>query len=563
MKLKTLRVDGFKTLQDFELTFSNSNATVLIGTNGSGKSNVIEAISKVFRDALCFMKKVPDPKKEYEYSCEYDVDDTFSKITKSIKKRKNKIMGPEVVREGKLPSKVVCVYSGEEKRLWHDSFEEVYMDYIKCVKEHQITVQQLIYLNHYHWALCLLVMAIYMDEQYKQIDLPAINSVTFSFASRDTSKWEKNTVLEMLSIIGYVEGDRKTFSFEEIARLLKENYQDKEEILNLLMLATLPKEDKLINDIEFSFNNGADLVSLSEGEKKLIILNAVYEIFADRDTLVLLDEPDTYLHDGRKKEVYRLVKKYCDMGICSVITTHSPTLINLFDDNEIRMLAVENGRTEIKDLEKSKQINLLFDGEWTYSNTISLMASNKPILLFEGKSDIAYYIHALNILSEQNSDYKLLDFNVLSMGGAGNAPEFIEALREIVGGEIKVIAVFDRDDAGAGAIKKIIGIESLDIANFDKRESCNNVCCMLPKVASITGKEFCMEDYFDKTIHNRIIDNEMQNSANNSSLTYPKDLIKIVKKKIFDNYSTYDDSEFDGFKVLLDKLLSINSNIVR
>ena len=53
MKLINLKIRGFKNLSGpdgwFEIDFENKNGlTVLVGDNGSGKSNVLEAISAIF-----------------------------------------------------------------------------------------------------------------------------------------------------------------------------------------------------------------------------------------------------------------------------------------------------------------------------------------------------------------------------------------------------------------------------------------------------------------------------------------------------------------------------------
>lgn len=49
MRLKKLRIDGFKNLNNFTIDFeSKDGITVLIGNNASGKSNILEAISAIF-----------------------------------------------------------------------------------------------------------------------------------------------------------------------------------------------------------------------------------------------------------------------------------------------------------------------------------------------------------------------------------------------------------------------------------------------------------------------------------------------------------------------------------
>ncbi|MFN7305773.1 MAG: AAA family ATPase, partial [Acetobacteraceae bacterium] len=51
MRLDRLWVDGLRNLRDFTIDFDDGRlTTVVIGQNGSGKSNLIEAIATIFRD---------------------------------------------------------------------------------------------------------------------------------------------------------------------------------------------------------------------------------------------------------------------------------------------------------------------------------------------------------------------------------------------------------------------------------------------------------------------------------------------------------------------------------
>lgn len=51
MRLDYVRIDGFKNLNGVEVDFDESQlTTVIIGENGTGKSNLIEALVRIFRD---------------------------------------------------------------------------------------------------------------------------------------------------------------------------------------------------------------------------------------------------------------------------------------------------------------------------------------------------------------------------------------------------------------------------------------------------------------------------------------------------------------------------------
>ena len=50
MKLRRLRIKNFRSIYDLTLDLSNSNLTVLIGRNNSGKTSILDAIRIVFEN---------------------------------------------------------------------------------------------------------------------------------------------------------------------------------------------------------------------------------------------------------------------------------------------------------------------------------------------------------------------------------------------------------------------------------------------------------------------------------------------------------------------------------
>lgn len=53
MRIDWLWLDNYKNLSDLTINFSQDHLiTVLIGRNGTGKSNVLEALTIIFRDLL-------------------------------------------------------------------------------------------------------------------------------------------------------------------------------------------------------------------------------------------------------------------------------------------------------------------------------------------------------------------------------------------------------------------------------------------------------------------------------------------------------------------------------
>ena len=50
MRLKSVNIEQYKNLKDFSLSFDGSSfIDVFVGKNGSGKSNLFEALIEIFR----------------------------------------------------------------------------------------------------------------------------------------------------------------------------------------------------------------------------------------------------------------------------------------------------------------------------------------------------------------------------------------------------------------------------------------------------------------------------------------------------------------------------------
>ncbi|MGJ8693943.1 MAG: AAA family ATPase [Thalassotalea sp.] len=88
MKIDWLRLENFKNLNDFEVDFSlETERQVIIGRNGVGKSNILEAIAWIFRDLDL------GEESDFEYAIKYRCRGSYIKVVskgKSSKKPKRK-----------------------------------------------------------------------------------------------------------------------------------------------------------------------------------------------------------------------------------------------------------------------------------------------------------------------------------------------------------------------------------------------------------------------------------------------------------------------------------------
>ncbi len=75
MRIDKLHLNSFKNLVDFDIDFDETSPKqVLVGRNGVGKSNVLEAITRIFRDLNL------DDETDFEYEIEYECNNNNLRI---------------------------------------------------------------------------------------------------------------------------------------------------------------------------------------------------------------------------------------------------------------------------------------------------------------------------------------------------------------------------------------------------------------------------------------------------------------------------------------------------
>lgn len=158
MKLISLKVKSdFRNLNGLRLSLSEENDTyVLIGNNGTGKTNILEALSCVFSSLLV---KTPF---RFSFVLVYKLgDDTFRVAhditTGQTEYKKNDVVVAEENME--YPNRIICNYSGEDLRLWDNYYKKPYDDYIRGIKRRTAyDMLQMVYIDRTMWRYVLLCM---------------------------------------------------------------------------------------------------------------------------------------------------------------------------------------------------------------------------------------------------------------------------------------------------------------------------------------------------------------------------------------------------------------------
>ena len=545
-----LHIDKYKNLENLDVNFyETDHFCCFIGLNGSGKSNVLEAISAIFF-SLYHIATLKDGYKKYPCEFSYTIKYVLNGIFYDI--RDGQLTGGKKISIEMLPKNVIMSYSGEDTRLWERYYKPVYERYCSRMTATQgFAPPFMFYVSKNEWSIALLALLYSEDVDVVSFVRSILESdeceISFEYNVANIKKWEGTVDVEAL-----IEKlrENKKYSVKTFRALINEiSFIDQASTLfyYLYKLST-ESESQVIKKVNIVFANNGSVEDLSEGEKKMIIANTIIHILSTQDSLCLFDEPDSHLHVGRKEE---LEKIFNTDNRYSIITTHSPVFLRRIKDRNIRSL--ENGH--IEDIEKLQQIKVLSGGIINYFAGTLLLNSNNPLVLVEGIGDVNYITKAMELLSANNEEYLNISWDFLFMGGAGeNAKQFIDKLSPYINEQRKVVVVFDRDDSGAEAMKKLGFTGNRNDYKTYKRG--NWYFLMLPKTEGYSETDFTIEDYFSldykKTIAKQKID-----ESGGFFKKLPKDLRQNVKDTLGNQIDTYSVDDMKGFSLLIDKITNI------
>lgn len=547
-QLYFLRIKEYKNLLDLSIDFEKTeNYCCFIGLNGSGKSNVIEAISLIFY-SLYHIATLKDGLKKYpckfEYTIRYIINGNLYEISNGVLK------GGEKITMDILPKNIIASYSGEDTRLWKKCYKPIYEKYCsKMVATAGFRPPFMFYIGRYEWEISLLTLLYSEDvDIVKFINELTNNSlcrISFEYNNANIRKWE-GTEIE-----GFVEKlkEKTEYDVESFRSVINEiNFIDQASTLFYCLYKCRTEGDnQIIKKINIVFDKKGSIDGLSEGEKKLINSNLMIHILANKDSLCLFDEPDSHIHTARKEDLGKLFnteKRY------SIITTHSPIFLNNLKEQNIISLK----RGKIEDMDVLSRMKELSGGVINYFAGTFLLDSNNPLILVEGIGDINYINKAIEVLKPKKPEYVSISWDILCMGGAGeNAKQYVDKLRPLINTDRKVVVLLDRDESGADAMKKFGFVGGRE--NFKTYKDGNWYFFMLPKTDEHTDIDFTIEDYFSIVYKKQIAQKKIEESGGFFK-KLPKDLRQNVKDTLGKHIDEYTEAEMMGFSILIDKILN-------
>lgn len=506
MKLLSLKINSeFRNLKGISLQFDPSNDTyVIIGNNGSGKTNILEALSSIFSVLLSHTQNFL-----FGFTIRYQIHEDVFRVkyqqeTNTTEYQKNDI----VVNESDMdfPNRIVCNYSGEDNRMWKDYYKEPYEKYMDSVRT-AVAPEKLsmVYVDRTKWQFILLCMLAARQEntafdkflsEKLHIAPNGIDRIEMVLDESTLSRWRvQNQITLFLSQLQSRLRPNNSLSSSNIDDF-NPNDDDARELFYKYVGASQ------VIDLKIYYNHGVESAFLSEGEKKMMVILFILETIADERTLVLMDEPDSHLHISRKAELNEMFHHMEHRS--NIITSHSPTLTASFEKNSkdsiIMLDRKADGKAEVIDKEIVNLVEKLTEGIWTSQKQNLFLSSHDDILIVEGPTDEIFISAALKYFQVQGQ-YTDLSFEFIPCGGASNVKAFAQKFNPKEGQT--VIGFFDGDKAGIDNMNIVVPCNlgknvKWDIANFGKaRKNGKAWFSFYPPYPRRKDKNhFNVEDYF-------------------------------------------------------------------
>ena len=387
---------GFKNLIDFEIDFdSKSPTTILVGRNGTGKSNVLEALTVIFRD-LDLELPTPQFSYELEYTCHGRlilVDADPDRPTRKVQVSSNgKALTVKAFKENKrdyLPKYVFGYYSGPSNRMQEHFLkhqERFYKQLIKSKDKVAIPLRPLFFAQHIHSQFVLLAFFLEKDRTVlkfldEQLGITGLDSVLFVMKKPpwksnegDARFWyARGVVADLMDRLFAVSlspmrhiwrvplGFRQGTDLEHLylylpnakaLNQLKAGYATQQDFFKALestYISELMREVRTrvrarCADAPLTFRE------LSEGEQQLLMVLGLLRFTREDESLFLLDEPDTHLNPAWSVQYLNFLKEIGGLGDNGhvIMATHDPLVISGLTREQVRIMMRETMDASIR-----------------------------------------------------------------------------------------------------------------------------------------------------------------------------------------------------------------------
>ena len=437
MKIISLTIDGYKKFHPSITVAFNKDINLLIGINGSGKSSIFEAVAIIFSEVKKYCQDGLLQERRFGFTISYSyitratIDETSNTIeTKTsinlIQLSSSKESGLEYTMavNGRilntasemleyLPDNLVFYYAG-----FCDTLKEIVQEAEAKQAEKlrtnkaqasipKLLSKQIIYIKRKHFPLLFLLNYIGQNSFTLPLTATKYKFQKFTIYLKKPESFKSNDHLNFYGLTGFLrkyldnlliysrplpengEGNRIPLevdfdlgfisALEDLGGWVDKHYSNNQNyllfhIFNLLFQVDLVDSiDILIRKDDDDGRTIIDIEDLSEGEQQLITIGAIKKVLCLGNSILVLDEPDAFLHPQRQRDLIpHLQEIFTESDNQIILATHSPFVAQSIDFHNITLFE-SNGqirRIENQVLDYKAVNDVLFGVDERFSETI-------------------------------------------------------------------------------------------------------------------------------------------------------------------------------------------------
>lgn len=408
MRMKSVFIGDYKNLKNFTLGFEGTSfVNVFVGKNGSGKSNLFEALVEIFRHIYEFDKEKGDP--GFDYTVKYEVSDKETEIVWTAGKLSINGKIRSTIGKTPLPDNVLIYYSGHNDTV-AGLVENYEANFGRRIKKADFDEsRRFIGIGPEYKALLLAVLLMQKPENKARLFIQeklGIKTVApevrlelrrpvYATDARYNIEdlladryWKPEGItkvfLDRLSNCistassgpirseGYFATDDRYILYFDIAKIqqefadlsTQELFRQLDNLKTLGMLADISIPLKLTSGLD------ASIAHFSDGQFQSVYIYSIVELFKDRHCLTLLDEPDAFLHPEWQFAFLRQVIEITSAGAPSnhvLMSSHSASTITTADDSFINLFEFDGEKVVATRVSKADVIKSLSAGLIAFS----------------------------------------------------------------------------------------------------------------------------------------------------------------------------------------------------
>ena len=414
MRLKSIYISQYKNLRNFILNFDGASfIDVFVGKNGTGKSNLFEALIEIFRHVVEYDREKEEP--DFNYRLTYEIDGRETEIAWNADKLSINGRERRTVGTTPLPDNVLIYYSGHNDTVTGlvEQYEETFRKRIRRADFGESRRFIGVGPEYKELLLAMLLMqpeasvarqficrklgiesidtelrlvlkrpAYATDSRFDIEDLEADRywkpqGITKTFLDR-LSKCISIATGSPVRSEGYFAGnderDEHYVRYFDIVQIQEEFndfspqelFRQFDNLKTLGMLAEISIPLRLVGDID------ATSAHFSDGQFQAVYIYSVIELFKDRNCITLLDEPDCFLHPEWQFDFLKQVFEITDTAARNnhvLMSSHSASTITTANESVINLFEFDGANVVVKKVKKADVIKFLSAGLIAFSES--------------------------------------------------------------------------------------------------------------------------------------------------------------------------------------------------